>query len=65
MVSEPDGANDSIIQALYAAAAGLLPWAAPLEALHRAIGMYVLQLVVVDKTTGLLVASEHPRVSPG
>ena len=60
MVSEPDGANDSIIQALYAAAAGLLPWAAPLEALHRAIGMYVLQLVVVDKTTGLLVASEQP-----
>ncbi|MGH9805895.1 MAG: helix-turn-helix transcriptional regulator [Terriglobia bacterium] len=60
MASQANEAKDSIIQALYAAAAGLVPWGAPLEALHRSIGMYVLQLVVVDKDTGRLVASEQP-----
>ena len=55
-----DERDDAIIRAIYGAAAGLVPWDTPLGALRGAIGAHALQLVVVDKSTGRLVASEQP-----
>lgn len=44
--------DDGVVQGLYQAAAGMLPWNAALERLDAAVGSVVSQLVVFDKTNG-------------
>lgn len=52
--------DDRVVQAIYRAAAGLLPWKTALGGINRAMAGVGLQLVVVDKARGLLVHSEQP-----
>ena len=56
--------DDRVVQGLYQAAAGMVPWNVALGALDDSVGAVVSQLVVVDKTNGHLVASEQPDHTP-
>ena len=60
MTTADNTSDDATIHAIYGAAAGMVPWSTPLSAIRRAVGANALQLVVVEKSTGLLVASEQP-----
>jgi len=53
--------DDTVVQQLYEAAAGVIPWKVALAALDDAVGATSgSQLVVVDKTSGKLLLSEQP-----
>jgi len=52
--------DDTIIQALYGAASGLVPWTVPLDALRRSLGGQTLHLMVLRRDTGQLVTSAPP-----
>lgn len=56
--------DDEVLQDLYQAAAGMLPWKVALDKLDAAVGSVVSQFVVFDKTTGHLVLSEQPDHTP-
>jgi len=60
----PLSVDDRVVQGLYEAAAGLVPWNLALGALDDTVGAVVSQLVVVDKTSGHLVVSEQPDHTP-
>ena len=53
--------DDSVVQGLYEAAAGTMPWKVALAALDDAVGATSgSQLVVVDRTNGQVILSEQP-----
>ena len=57
--------DDAVVQGLYEAAAGTVPWKTALDALDAAIGGVIgSQVVVVDKTSGQLLLSEQPDHTP-
>lgn len=59
--SLPRDLDDAVVQGLYEAAAGTVPWKVALAALDDAAGATSgSQLVVVDKTNGQVVRSEQP-----
>src|SRR6266545_2729781 len=57
--------DDGVVQGLYEAAAGSIPWKTALAALDEAVGGVLgSQLVVVEKGTGKLLVSEQPDHTP-
>jgi DNA-binding CsgD family transcriptional regulator len=62
MMSDVD---DDVIQSLYEAAAGLVPWGRCLELVHRALApAFAVQLLVTDRRSGQLKLAECSPDSP-
>jgi DNA-binding CsgD family transcriptional regulator len=55
-----DDLNDRVVQNLYEAAAGLVPWSDALNGLHREMQVRQMQLLTIDKHDGTLVRSDQP-----
>jgi hypothetical protein len=56
-----DELNDRVVQDLYEAAAGLVPWSDALNGLYRELQVRQMQLLTIDKRDGALVRSDQPR----
>jgi hypothetical protein len=55
-----DELNDRVVQDLYEAAAGLVPWSDALNGLYRELQVRQMQLLTIDKRDGALVRSDQP-----
>jgi DNA-binding CsgD family transcriptional regulator len=63
--AQPRDIDDRVVQGLYDAAAGRVPWKHAFAAMDAAIGNVIgSQMVTVDRTTGQLLRSEQPDNTP-